>query len=322
MPPPTVPPTRTLQIRGTLRRASNNSGVEMVRVDLKRFTGETVSSTFTRSNGEFEFAGLSSGNYILEVVEEGFEPIREAVELFGTGRTGIFLYLREPLKMGEGTSKAPSVPARELALSSRAADALNRGRLELFDRKNPAGSLKHFQRLLKEAPGFFEAHYYMGVAYADSGRLPEAEAALRSAIAGGGSHAPSFFTLASLLCNQSRYAEAEPLARKAVELDPGAWPGHFELARSLFGLNRTEDALASAQAALEKKKDAADLHLLLANIHIRRRDAPALLAALDGYLALRPEGPMSNQVRATRKQLLENVEQARATQAPAKPPPQ
>jgi hypothetical protein len=320
IPPPTAPPTRTFDIRGVVRLASNNNGVAMVRVDLKRFTGETVNSTFTRSNGEFEFAGLASGTYILEVVEEGFEPIRESVELFGTGRTGISLYLHEPLKMG-GTSKATSVPARELALSSRAADALNRGRLELFDRKNPAGSLKHFQRLLKEAPGFYEAHYYMGVAYADSGRLPEAEAALRSATAGGGSHAPSFFTLASLLCNQGRFAEAEPLARKAVELDPDAWPGHFELARSLFGQNRTEDALASAQAALGKKSDSADLHLLLANIHMRRRDGPGLLAALDSYLGLRPEGSMSDQVRAMRKQLLENMEQARSKQAPAKQPP-
>lgn len=320
--PPSVPPTRTFNIRGSLRLASTHAGVEMIRVDLKRFTGETVNSTYTRSNGDFEFAGLSSGNYILEVVEEGYEPIRESIELFGTGRAGIFLYLREPLKLGQGTSTAPSVPAHELALSSKASSALNKGRHELFQNKNPKGSLKHFQRLVQEAPGFYEAHYYMGVAYADAGRILEAEAALRSAIAGAEPHAPSYVTLASILCNQDRFAEAEPLARKAVELEPDAWPGHFELARSLFGLNRTPEALASAQAALEKKKDSPDLHLLLANIHMRRRDAPSLLAALDSYLALRPEGSMSDQVRATRKQLLENMERARAARPPSKQPPQ
>lgn len=320
-PPPSVPPTRTFSIRGSLRLASNNSGVEMIRVDLKKFTGEVVSTTFTRSNGEFEFGGLTTGNYIIEIAEPGFEPIRESVELYGTGRSGILLYLREPLRLGEATSTAPSVPARELALSSKASDALNKGRQELFDRKNPQGSLKHFQKLVKEAPEFHEAHYYMGVAYADAGRMQDAEAALRSAIAGSEPHVPSYVTLASILSNQDRFADAEPLARKAVELEPAEWSGHFELARSLFGLKRTQEAFESAQSALEKKKDSADLHLLLANIHIRRRDAPALLAALDSYLALRPEGPMSDQVRATRKTLLKNMEQARALQAPAKQPP-
>jgi tetratricopeptide (TPR) repeat protein len=292
----------------------------MIRVDLKTFTGEIVNTSFTRTNGEFEFAGVGSGNYVLEVTEEGYEPIRESVDIHGTGRTGIFLYLREPLKVGATTSTAPSVDARELALSQKASDALNKGRHQLFAKKNPAGSLKHFRKLVKEAPHFYEAHYYMGMAYADSGHLPEAEAELRTAIAGGESHAPSYVTLASVLCNQDRFAEAEPLARKAVGLEPSAWAGHFELARSLLGLNRTQEAYASAQAALEKKRDSAELHLLLANIHIRRREAPALLAALDSYLALRPEGSMSEQVRATRKKVLDTIAQADAARSHNQPP--
>jgi tetratricopeptide (TPR) repeat protein len=312
---------RTFNIRGSLRLASNNRPAEMIRVDLKKFTGETVNTTFTRANGDFEFAGLTSGNYVLEVAEEGYEPIRESVDVHGTSRLGVFLFLREPLKIGEGASTDASVDARELALSPRASEALNKGRHELFAKKNPTGSLKHFQKLAKEAPDFFEAHYYMGVAYADTGKLSEAEAELRVAIDRGESYVPSYVTLASILSHQNRFAEAEPLARKAIALEPAAWPGHFELARSLLGLNRTDDALQSARSALERKKDSADLHLLLANIHIRRRDTPNLLTALDSFLALRPEGPMSDRVRATRKQLLENLAQAGAAPPANQPPP-
>ncbi|MGH9792013.1 MAG: hypothetical protein ACRD5W_12455, partial [Candidatus Acidiferrales bacterium] len=93
-------PTRTSMIRGSLRLASNNQAAEMIKVELKKFTGEVVSVSYTRSNGEFEFGGLGSGAYVIVVDEEGFEPINESVELRNTLRTGVYLYLREPVRLG------------------------------------------------------------------------------------------------------------------------------------------------------------------------------------------------------------------------------
>lgn len=327
LPPPssnpanTGMPARTYTVQGFLRLGSTNQALEMIRVDLKLFSGETVNSTFTRSNGEFEFSGLPSGVYVVEVSEEGYEPVRESVRLRGALRAVVNLYLKEPVKLGERTSTAPVVSARELALPHKAAEALRKGREELFARNNPEGSLKHFRKLAKEAPDFYEVHYYMGLAFSHAGRPQQAEEELRAAISGSQeSHAPSFVSLATVLCGQQRYADAAPLARKAVELDSDDWSGHFILARSLLGLNRTQDALQAAQAALQRKTDSPDLHLLLANIYIRRQDADGLLVALDSYLALKPEGPMSYQVRATRKQLLDNMARA-ASNTPTKQPP-
>jgi tetratricopeptide (TPR) repeat protein len=307
-------------IRGALRLASNHQGVEGIRIQLKQFTGETLSVAYTTSNGNFEFLGVPSGTYVLEVAETGYETIRESVEVRHTSRMGLQLYLREPPGTAENAPAAPAVPARELALSQDAAESLRKGRHELFARNNPKASLQHFQKLALEAPDFYEAHYLMGLAYLHSDRMDEAEAELRSAVVGSAdSHVPSLVSLAAILSNQQRFADAEPLARKAIALEPAGWPGHFELARSLFGLNRVPEAHQSAQAALEKKKDSADLQLLLAEICIRRQDARGLLAALDAYLALEPKGPMSDRVRATRKQLLDNMAQAGAA-PPAKQP--
>ncbi len=309
-------------IRGALRLASNHQGVEGIRIELKQFTGETLSVAYTTSNGSFEFLGVPAGTYVLEVAERGFETIRESVEVRHTSRMGLQLYLREPAGAAENAPAAPAVPARELALSRDAADLLRKGRHELFARNNPKASLKHFQKLVQEAPDFYEAHFYMGLAYLHSDRMPEAEAELRAAVVGGAdSHVPSLVSLAAMLSNQQRFADAEPLARKAIALEPEGWPGHFELARSLLGLNRAPEAHQSAQTALEKKKDSPDLHLLLAEICIRRQDARGLLAALDAYLALEPKGPVSDRVRATRKQLLDNMAQAGAPPPAKQPPP-
>ncbi len=313
--------TRTFSIRGSLRSASTNQGLEMIKIELKKFTGETVSVAFTRSNGEFEFAGLNSGEYVIEVDEEGYEPIRESIELRSTTRAGVFLYLREPITFGAGTSTAPSVPARELALSRRAGDALRRGREELFDKKNPGGSLKHFEKLIRDAPGFYEAHYYEGLAQFELGRLDLAEACFRKSIEGGSESQPRpFLGLASLLSQVGRFREAEQAARKAMELENDAWQGHYELARALLGLNRLDEAQQHVQVAQKKQPDYPDLYLIAANIHIRKQDPQQVLVALDEYLRLAPNGPSSESARQTRTALVDRMKRA-GQQLPQQPPP-
>ena len=58
---------RTFFVRGQLRSADDGRVIEMVRVDLKRFTGEVVGTSVTRSNGEFEFNAVPSGSYQIVV---------------------------------------------------------------------------------------------------------------------------------------------------------------------------------------------------------------------------------------------------------------
>jgi hypothetical protein len=45
------------------------------------------------------------------------------------------------------------------------------------------------------------------------------------------------------------------------------------------------------------------VYLLLANIHIQRKDYPALLRDLDDYLRLAPLGPEADQARKTRERV-------------------
>ncbi|MCI0621857.1 MAG: tetratricopeptide repeat protein, partial [Acidobacteria bacterium] len=150
----------------------------MIRVNLKKYTGEVVSTTFTRSNGEFEFTSLHGGTYLITVVEEGFEPIEERIEIFTASRPAVLLFLRRPTEPVGTAPDGPSVSARELALPSKAAGELRKGKEELFAKGNPEESVKHFAKLAELAPDFYEAHYYMGFAYARLGRVAEAETQL------------------------------------------------------------------------------------------------------------------------------------------------
>jgi tetratricopeptide (TPR) repeat protein len=182
--------------------------------------------------------------------------------------------------------------------------------------------LAQFERAVTHFPSYYEAYHEMGVAYIRLGQPAEAEKAFRKSIEVSESHySEAYFALASLLSTNQRFAEAEPLVRQGLELDRNAWEGHYELARALLGLNRVDAAEKSAEEARTRKPDSPPLFLLLANIHIRKHDYPALLQDLDSYLKLEPTGPMSEQARRTREKIqhaLGNAQNA-PTAGPPKP---
>lgn len=308
---------RTYSIRGTLRAATDESTVTSIKVELRRFSGEVVGLVFTRSNGEFEFGGLTSGEYVLHVDEDGFESVREKVEILQASRVGIQLYLKKPLRLGQQPD-GPSVSARELALSRKARDSLRKGRQQLFDRNDPTGSVGHFRRTLTEAPDFYEAQHLMAIAFMDMGQFAEAEKALRECIdASKGKFADAHFALAAVLSNGQRFTEALAAARAGIAIDAAAWQGPFELARALFHVNQVDEAAQQLQLVRERNPAFAPAYLLSVNVNLRRRNHPAVLRDLEEYLRLEPAGVMSQQAREMRDTLLK----AQNTPAPAPPKP-
>lgn len=198
---------------------------------------------------------------------------------------------------------APSVSVRELSMPERARKAYNRG-IDRLAKRDPAGSLVHFQRAASEFPNFYEAYYAMGLAQLNLGHEEEAQQAFQKSIdASGGYYAEPHFGLSALLCNRQRFTEAEPIIRKALKLAPGFGPGQFILAWALFGLNRLDEAEKNAHEALMRVPRLAPAHLLLANINNRRSDYFAALGELDSYLRLKPDGAVSDQVRLVEESL-------------------
>jgi tetratricopeptide (TPR) repeat protein len=120
------------------------------------------------------------------------------------------------------------------------------------------------------------------------------------------------------LCNEKKFEEAEPAARKAIELDPVSWEANYELGRALYGLDRSAEAELSVQEAIRLNPDDAPIHLLLANIHVKLHNYPALLDDLNTYLKMMPSGPDADQAR----QLRDKVQQAMANRPtePQQPP--
>lgn len=310
--------SRVYSIRGNLLFTQNEKPAEMVKIELRRFSGDLVGTAFTRTNGEFEFPGLASGTFYLIVEESGYEPVRDAVEVLGSSRFGLVVYLKKTGAEAPGES-GNAVSVRELSLPRETRTAFRKGMDILYTKNDAAASVPVLQQVTSAAPGFYEAFFHMGIAYNQLNKPAEAEAAFRKAIAASEEKYPqAFIALGSLLNSLQKAAEAEAMVRRGLALDGSLWQGHYEMGRALAALNRLEEAEKSMGEVLKLRNDYAPTYLLLANVHIRMRNQTALLGDLNEFLRLEPDGPQSPQAKKLRDSIVQSLENAK--NAPAAPP--
>jgi protein O-GlcNAc transferase len=214
-----------------------------------------------------------------------------------------------------------AVSVRELRIPPKALHAFQEG-IELLAKKDPAGSLPHFQRAILEYAGYYEAYDRIGAANLKLWRIPEAEQAFRKSIeVSGGLYAHPLLALGAILDEHEKFGEAESVIRRGLDLAEDSWRGHYYLALALFGLNRLVEAEESAREALRLKTDFPEAHLLLAEVHSREEDYRSLVSDLNEYLRLAPDGPASAGAKALRESALGIILGSQSTTALSQPQP-
>jgi tetratricopeptide (TPR) repeat protein len=218
-------------------------------------------------------------------------------------------------------SQQPSyaVSVRELSIPPKALHAFEQG-MDCLAKKDPAGSLAHFQLAISEYAGYYEAYDRMGAANLKLWRVPEAEQAFRKSIeVSGGQYAHPLLALGAILDDQKKFDEAMEVIRKGLDLAPQSWTGHYYMGLALFGLNRLEEAEKSVREALLRNIDFPKAHLLLADIHAREKDYASLVADLEEYLKLSPDGPASGWAEALREAAQRRIFESQGTSDRAQP---
>lgn len=287
-------------IGGYVRNESDRQPMENVLVTLRQEAGAPVNTAYTSGNGEFQFDGVAGGDYVIEVVVKDYADVRQAVKLSSSSRMGISILLSKTKKVEDAASRL-SISAHQLSVPHKARDEFEKGMSLIYLKADYRGAIAEFQLAIKDFPTYYEAYAEEGNSYFQLQELSSAEEALRKSIElSSGQYADAMFTLAAILSDTKRFPEAEAMSRKGISVDASSWRGPFELARALVALKKTDEAEKSAQQSRDLMPDNPPVYLLLANIHIQRKDYNALVRDLDDYLRLAPTGPEADQARKTK----------------------
>jgi tetratricopeptide (TPR) repeat protein len=326
-----VPPAKAqsrqvvFSLGGFIRDESGQQAMENILVTLKQSTGIPMSTTNTRGNGEFQFDGLSNGEYILEINVQDYEPVRETISISGASRVGFSIFLVRARKAANPVNPGLqlAISTHQLSVPHKARDEFEKGMSLLYLQSDSRAAIAQFQLAIKDFPAYYEAYSEEGGAYFRLEQMEPAEAALRKSIdLSSGKYADASFTLAGLLTDTKRYDEAAASARRGIADDATSWRGPFELARALTALKQIDEAETYAQQARNLMPDNPPVYLLLANIHIQRRDYSSLVKDLDQYLLLAPNSPAADQARKTRarvQSLLDDSDDESSDKEAAKP---
>jgi tetratricopeptide (TPR) repeat protein len=197
------------------------------------------------------------------------------------------------------------VSVQELQMTGKSRKAFDQG-TRLLLKGDSAGSVSYFQRAIAEYPGHYMAYYNMGIAHYRLGHIADAEQALQKSIdLTGGAYGPPQFAMGMVLCQEHDFRQAELVIERGLVVDPGSATGKYFLGWAQFALNRLVDAERSVRQALLRKANFADAYFLLARIHQRQNNAPAVVEDLNAYLKLDPDSRGNAQAKA----LLEKTQQ-------------
>src|SRR5437867_7771084 len=290
---------RNGQILGTVYLSRGARPASQVLVSIRSLSSGMSQTVLTDFAGHFELREVPHGAYEVTAGEQGYGFASSIAEV-NIFPTDVTLYLNGPGTPPRGGNPY-TVSARELKIPAKAQDEYNRG-LALMAKNDFADSLAHFNKAAAAYPDYYEAVYQIGVAELRLNHHDRAMEAFQKAIdLSGGRYARPQFAYGLLLCNQGKPEEAERLIRRGLETDANSAEGHLFLGIALLAQNRQDEAEKSLREALLRRPQYADVYLVLADLHARRRDYSSQVQDLDIYLKLAPSTPGIDQVRQVRE---------------------
>jgi tetratricopeptide (TPR) repeat protein len=120
-----------------------------------------------------------------------------------------------------------------------------------------------YRRALALSPDFAEAHANLGQALLDLGQIGNAADSCRRAVALKPHYAEAHDTLGNALLRLGRPDDAAASLRRALAINPEFIETHLNLGNALLQLVRVDDAVASYRRALEIKPNLAAAHVNL-----------------------------------------------------------
>lgn len=293
-------------IEGRLTAGSRlmaNVRVRLILQDGMRPVAETIS----RSDGQFVFANIMEGNYVIEVEEtEHFQSASQHVEL-------------RQLTSDEGTtfrvfiSMTPKPPVVTTGPRLIAADvdvdvpddARSRydSGVRALDERDEKRARAELEAAIKIAPTYYAARLTLGRLLRSQSRFDDARRVLEPLLEIAPKRADPRIELGMVDIARGKRTDAARVLEEAVALEPSSWAAHLYLGYALVDED-DEAAEPHFWTALKlNEKEAVEAHLALARLAYRYGYIKDAVEQLDTYLAVAPNATDADDVRKLAEKL-------------------
>jgi tetratricopeptide (TPR) repeat protein len=305
------PGINLLKAEGTVFADGGAPPLQDVSVRLSDAHGRTITESATSSSGQFNFAGLQAGIYLLQLEAVGFQKAEVRLDLSYASQSGLTIYLKPAMHNPLPSAPGGSVSAHELSIPEAAMNLYREGKKKLYTQNNAEGALSNFQKALAATPEFYEARYQAGMANVGLGKLDNAEKDFRKCIdASHDKYGNANIALGTLQVDRGETDAGEKQIRHGLSLSPSAWMGYYQLAKLEATRGNLETAESSAEQALRFAPATAIVYQLLANIHIRQKNYLAALEDIDAYVRLDPNSPAGLRAKEIRDQIQKQMQES------------
>ena len=267
------------------------------------------------SSGAFTFSRLSPGNYTVVVkAGEEYEVARESVYIdtdLNLSRTGARVpatsrryTVMVHLQLKQGANAKPSVLNAALAAVPEKARKLYEKGVEQARADDPSKAADSLKEAVALYPKFPLALNELGVQYLKLRQVNKAIEALREACKLDPEAFVSRLNLGIALLEDKQFAQSEEQLREALKHNANSATTNMYLGIALLRLSKFDDSekylLVATQA---NAAQLAMANYYLGGIYWRKKDYPRAVQQLEKYLALAPNAPDAERVRATVKDL-------------------
>ncbi len=312
---------QTLELRGQIEPAPGKAAVT-----LDAALGSFTASTISDARGRFKFKKLQPGPYSVTVFIAGAGVSRRTVEVTPSladpkGRVhAVIPFNPSPVSAGRLAARRNTVSVGDLAIPDRAKREYDEAQQKLGG-NDVEGAIRHLKRAVEIAPGYMMAWNNLGTIAYHARRFEDAETYFRKALEARPGAFPPAVNLGGVLLYTGKHEEALKFNKYAVETRPRDALANSQLGMTYFLLNQDDEALRYLNAARElDPSHFSSPQLLMAEIHIRRRDRLSAIKELKEFLALHPDSPEAPKVRGFLDRLMNPPRPATQAEAPSPAP--
>lgn len=267
-------------------------------LDMSAANGTPISqeSGHMRSRETDRYAGIALLSCELDVSAPGYLPLskpiilNDSADIGGLDSGSLILRPVAPIQTG-------MVSVTSLLVPKNARKEFEKGDQEAHS-NHLASAIEHLKKAVAEYDKYAAAWNALGRIYSTNHDSQPARAAFEKATIADPKYIPPYVGLAAVELSDGKYQSALEAAEEALTLDPNVTLAAFIQAAANYKLNRLDAAEKSGRDAERRPhQNIPQLHVLLAEIYMRKQDYLGAAPEMRAYLKEWPRGEFAGEMK-------------------------